>query len=171
MEWTSGSDLDRHIARLLQGNDVQPAAYSTSPVASRRLLSLLSKSLGIEAVVDRDGDLLYCRLTRSGGTVATGAAATRELAVARAAANLSVAVVGTVPPGAPAERRPRAPRHRRALRPASVPCDVCGAPMKPPPSASNRRHCNPCAYRLLMAAARDRNAAAAPQESPKDSAG
>jgi hypothetical protein len=164
MELLSGSELDLRITRLLQGNDARPVAYSTSAVASQRLVRLLADTLDISTEIERDGGTVYCRLKRAGATVATGSGETSEMAIARAAANLSPATLGATP-DRPAAASPAAPvaasaaRSKRRSRSELVPCDICGAPMKRPPAASPRQVCNPCSYRSLMEMARSRDRA------------
>jgi hypothetical protein len=161
MQPPSPSQLDRAIARLLQGNDSRPPAYSTSAIASQRLVRLLSDKLEIETELIEDGGVVYCRMRRAGATLSAGSGETAELAIARAAANLSPAILG-----APLERPSRpsdgasiaARHHRHRARPTTVPCEICGAPMRPPPVGIERRVCNPCSYRRLMDAARSRHA-------------
>jgi hypothetical protein len=154
MALLSSAELDRRIARLLQGNDARPAPYSTSPVASRRLVRLLADTLEIRTELVEDAGVVYCRMKRGGATVAAGSGETTELAVARAVANLSPATLGSpvVVTAAPAGTS----RPPKGSRPATVPCEICGAPMRPPPVGIERRHCNPCSYRLLMETARNR---------------
>jgi hypothetical protein len=163
MQLLSGADLDRRIAQLLQGEDVKPAPYSTSPVASQRLVRSLSENLGLTCAVEHDQGLVYCRLKRGGATVATGSAETAEMAIARATANLSPFTLGpTVRPSSKVRETPTdpmRPKRRRGSRPATVPCELCGAPMKAPPVASPRQLCNPCSYRILMETARQRERA------------
>ena len=105
--------------------------------------------------------VVYCRMRRAGATLSAGSGETAELAIARAAANLSPATLGAIPErpsrtsvGASAAAR----HHRHRARPTTVPCEICGAPMRPPPVGIDRRVCNPCSYRLLMNAARNRDA-------------
>jgi len=178
MELLSGSELDLRITRLLQGNDARPVAYSTSAVASQRLVRLLAETLDISTELESDGGAVYCRLKRSGATVATGSGETAEMAVARAVANLSPATLGA-PLGRPAApSRPASVaavpassgppvaaavdspgRSKRRVRAELVPCEICGAPMKRPPAVSPRQICNPCSYRSLMEMARSRDRA------------
>ena len=165
MHLLSGADLDRRIAQLLQGDDVKPAPYSTSPVASQRLVRSLSENLGLTCDVEHDQGTIYCRLKRGEATVATGSAETTVLAIARASAKLSPFTLG--PAARPSSERRETPsdptpmraKRRRGSRPSTVPCEICGAPMKTPPVASPRRHCNPCSYRILMETARQRERA------------
>jgi len=160
MEPPSPSQLDRAIARLLQGNDSRPPAYSTSPVASQRLVRLLSDKLEIETELIEDAGIVYCRMRRAGATLSAGSGETEELAIARAAANLSPATLGAPPERSsrPSGASTATRHHRHRARPASVPCEICGGPMRPPPVGIERRVCNPCSYRLLMDAARNRHA-------------
>ena len=91
----SGSDLDRRIARLVDGlrNGAEPLAYSTDECTAEALTALLEKR-GITSTVEQDADYWYCVFwaPRPGDgvleRVASGSAALRALAICRAVMNL-----------------------------------------------------------------------------------
>lgn len=91
----SGSDLDRRIARLVDGsrNGAEPLAYSTDECAADALTAVLEKR-SITSTVEHDADYWYCVFwaPRPGDgvleRVASGSAVLRPLAICRAVMNL-----------------------------------------------------------------------------------
>lgn len=137
----AGRTLDRFIARLLAGDAAIPL-YSTEPAAAGALLRRLLEEEIVSSVLHEDG-VWYCRLFRDGETVATGSGRTRELAIARGAANVSRALLLPRPVPGWREAAPESP---------AVTCEACGRPIEPK-SAGARRLCNPCRYWQMKAAA------------------
>lgn len=158
----AGRTLDRFITRLLAGDAASPL-YSTEPAAAGALLRrLLEEEIG-SSVTHEEG-VWYCRLFRDGETVATGSGRTRELAIARGAANVSRSLL--LPRPVPGWRE-------AAPESAAVTCEACGRPIEPK-SAGARRLCNPCRYwqmKTAASASSEAGAAEASRLSPASSRG
>jgi hypothetical protein len=87
----AGPELNRQVARRLGENRIPAAGYSTDPAVADRLISRLEESSYFVTWIEAK-PLWYCTLAiASSGArerIATGAAATRPLALCRAVLNL-----------------------------------------------------------------------------------
>jgi DNA-directed RNA polymerase subunit RPC12/RpoP len=150
-------ELDIQVSELLTG-ERRRIHYSTSGIASRRLVRMLEEQYGIHAVVEEAG-AHYCRLVRGGRVLAAGAAESRAEAIARAVSHLShnalaaglrdLAKGGSRGAAAGPEKAVRS-RKRRIEE-----CSLCGRPTSVN-EASQKAVCNVCGYRLVGERSRPR---------------
>ncbi|MEO8190998.1 MAG: hypothetical protein ABI682_11710 [Acidobacteriota bacterium] len=139
-----GRELDTTLSLLLNGEARRnPPPYSTSPLASDRLLRRLSRQ-GLSARVEEWGGLWYCTLFQGTSRIASGSGETKPLAVSRAVLGCRFGIP-TPSAGATSARVDRA--MSRAEEGVHS-CQECGSPLNPTKArATLRRLCNVCSWK------------------------